>query len=65
MTQEPYLLTRKLAATNLSISTRAVDYLVSRGELKTIRIGGRNLIPTTEVKRLARRGMVGNITGQR
>ncbi len=44
---------RKTAAYMLSISIRGLDYLISRGEIKTRRIGGKVLIPASELKRFA------------
>ena len=38
----------------LGISTRSVDYLISAGRLKTVRIGKRNLISADELRRFAR-----------
>lgn len=47
------LLSVGAAADSLSISPRAVRRLVASGELVTVRIGRRTLIPVTEVRRLA------------
>lgn len=53
--QGPRLLyCRKEAAWSLSISIRALDYLVANKELSTRRIGGRVLIPHTELVRFAK-----------
>jgi hypothetical protein len=38
----------------LGVSARSVDYLISAGRLKTVRIGKRNLIPADELRRFAR-----------
>jgi excisionase family DNA binding protein len=38
----------------LGISARSIDYLISAGRLKTVRIGKRNLIPVDELRRFAR-----------
>ena len=51
---EPILLSRKHAASLLSISLRALDYLIERGEIRTRRIGKRVLIPRQEIERFAR-----------
>ena len=51
---EPVLLSRKQAAALLSISVRALDYLVQRGDIKTKRVGKRVLIHYDEIKRFAR-----------
>jgi excisionase family DNA binding protein len=42
------------AAILLGISPRGIDYLISAGRLKTVRIGKRNLIPAEELRRFAR-----------
>ena len=51
---EPILLSRKQAASLLSISLRGLDYLLSQGKLRTRRIGKRVLIPRQEIDRFAR-----------
>ena len=51
---EPLLLSRQVAAKMLSISVRALDYLVAGKQITTRRIGSRVLIPATEVRRMAR-----------
>jgi excisionase family DNA binding protein len=48
------LVGRKEAADLLSISARALDYLVSNRRLSTRRIGSRVLIPVSELQRFAR-----------
>lgn len=48
------LIGRQEAATLLSISQRALDYLVANKQLQTRRIGTRVLIPLTELQRFAR-----------
>jgi len=45
---------RKAAAYQLSISVRALDYLLAAGEFKTRRIGRKVLIPHPELIRFAR-----------
>jgi excisionase family DNA binding protein len=60
---ETLLYSSKLAAQALSISNRAVGYLVSRNELRTVRIGGRRLIPRSELERIAKRGTETPING--
>ena len=53
--QGPRLLyCRKEAAWLLSISVRALDYLVANKELSTRRIGGRVLIPYSELVRFSK-----------
>jgi excisionase family DNA binding protein len=51
---DPILLSRKQAASLLSISLRAIDYLIQRNEIKTRRVGKRVLIRYDELKRFAR-----------
>jgi excisionase family DNA binding protein len=48
------LVGRKEAADLLSISARALDYLVANHQLTTRRIGARVLIPISELQRFAR-----------
>ena len=48
------LVSRREAAQMLSISERAIDYLVSTKQLTTRRIGSRVLIPVTEVRKFVR-----------
>jgi excisionase family DNA binding protein len=48
------LVGRREAANLLSISQRALDYLVANKQLQTRRIGTRVLIPLTELQRFAR-----------
>ncbi len=48
------LVGRKEAADLLSISARALDYLVANRQLTTRRIGSRVLIPIAELQRFAR-----------
>ena len=45
---------RRSAAAALSISIRSLDYYIARGELRTIRIGRKVLIPAGELKQFAR-----------
>ncbi len=51
---EPLFVSRKDAAEALSISLRAVAYLIANGDLKTRKIGGRTLIPVDDLRRFAR-----------
>jgi hypothetical protein len=53
-TEGKLLASRKVAAHMLSISVRAVDYLVSTKKLATRRIGARVMIPVEEIRRFAR-----------
>ena len=48
------LASREEAAQMLSISQRALDYLVATRRLPTRRIGGRVLVPVSELRRYAR-----------
>jgi hypothetical protein len=48
------LYSRKESAYQLSLSIRAVDYLIAAGRLKTRRIGGRILVAHDELIRFAR-----------
>jgi excisionase family DNA binding protein len=48
------LVGRREAADLLSISARALDYLVANHQLNTRRIGARVLIPIAELQRFAR-----------
>lgn len=52
--QDKILVSREDAAEMLSISPRAIDYLVSTRQLDVRRIGARVLIPTSELKRFSR-----------
>jgi hypothetical protein len=45
---------RKCAAQQLSISVRALDYLIQQQRLATRRIGGRVLVHNNELQRFAR-----------
>lgn len=51
--EERLLVGRDDAAAMLSISPRAVDYLVANRRLATRRIGSRVLIPTAELRRFS------------
>lgn len=48
------LVGRKEAADMLSISARALDYLVANKQLTTRRIGSRVLIPVSDLQRFVR-----------
>jgi excisionase family DNA binding protein len=52
--EDKILVSREEAAQLLSISQRALDYLVASKRLPTRRIGGRVLIPVTELRKYAR-----------
>jgi excisionase family DNA binding protein len=49
------LYSRQEAAYALGISTRSVDYMIANKKLLVRRIGGRVLIPVSEVRRASRR----------
>lgn len=51
---EKLLVGRGEAAAMLSISERALDYLVAHKQLNTRRIGSRVLIPTADLRRFTR-----------
>lgn len=51
---EKLLVGRSEAASMLSISCRALDYLVATKQLSTRRIGARVLIPADELRRFAK-----------
>jgi excisionase family DNA binding protein len=51
---EKLLICRQEAAAVLSISQRALDYLVAKKQLQVRRIGSRVLIPRSELLRFAR-----------
>jgi hypothetical protein len=53
-TDEKLLVGRGEAAQMLSISERALDYLVAHKQLTTRRIGSRVLIPTADLRRFTR-----------
>jgi hypothetical protein len=52
--EEKLLLSRQDAAARLSISERALDYLIANRVLCTRRIGSRVLIPVRDLERFAR-----------
>jgi excisionase family DNA binding protein len=53
-TDAKLLVSRDEAAQMLSISQRALDYLVANRRLPTRRIGGRVLIPVADLRKYAR-----------
>lgn len=53
---------RKLAARQLSISVRALDYLIAARKLDTRRIGKKVLVPHAELVRFARANHFGSVT---
>jgi hypothetical protein len=55
------LSSRRDSAAQLSISVRAIDYLVASGQIKTRAIGRRRLIPRSELVRYSRKDHPGPI----
>jgi len=51
--EDKLLVSRQEAADRLSISPRAIDYLIANKTLTTKRIGARVLIPTRDLRRFA------------
>ena len=51
---EKFLFNRKEAALSLGISVRSLDYLISRRELETRRIGKKVLVPRESLRKFAR-----------
>jgi hypothetical protein len=56
------LYSRAESAYQLSLSVRAVDYMIAQGSIGTRKIGGRILIPHSELIRVARVGQIEPIT---
>ncbi len=52
--EEKFLLSRQEAAQTLSISLRALDYLIANGILPIRRIGTRVLVPLAALRQFAR-----------
>jgi excisionase family DNA binding protein len=63
--KDKLLVRREEAAEILSISVRSLDYLLANRQLLFRRIGGRTLIPITELQRYARMDHPGRIANQR
>jgi excisionase family DNA binding protein len=61
--EEKLLVGRVEAAEMLSISARALDYLVANKQLTSRRIGTRVLIPTSELRRFSRSDHPERLTG--
>jgi excisionase family DNA binding protein len=53
------------AASELGISRRHIDRLVTRGEVSTIRLGKRRLVPASEIERIVRGDVDGSDTPHR
>jgi excisionase family DNA binding protein len=60
---EKFLLSRQEAAQVLSISLRALDYLIANGILPIRRIGARVLVPLDALRQFARRDHPQRIAG--
>ena len=50
------------SAYQLSLSPRAIDYMIAKGTIGVRKIGGRILIPHSELIRVARAGQIEPIT---
>ena len=61
MAEPRVLLSKKEAASMLSISVRALDYLIQRREIKIRRIGRRVLVPQKELEQFTRHDHVGPV----
>lgn len=48
------LYSRQDAARALSLSVRSIDYLIYTGRLPTRRVGGKILVPVSDIRRFAR-----------
>lgn len=48
------LYSRKDTARALSLSVRSIDYLIYTGRLPTRRVGGKILVPVSDIRRFAR-----------
>jgi len=56
-TTERLLYDRTSAAAAVGLSSRAIDYLISSGELDAVRIGRRVLVTADSLKKLASTGI--------
>ena len=61
--EEKLLVGRVEAANMLSISCRALDYLVANKQINVRRIGARVLIPTSELRRFAESDLPRRLAG--
>lgn len=61
--EEKLLVGRLEAAEMLSISSRALDYLIANNELAVRRIGARVLIPVADLRRFSRTGHPERLAG--
>jgi hypothetical protein len=53
--KEPLVRSRKSAAIELGICVRSIDNLIKAGELKSVLIGRRRMIPTSALESFIRR----------
>lgn len=58
---EKLLYSRQEAAAALGISRRSIDYYIAGGEIRTVRIGSRVLIPASELRKFASKNHYGPI----
>jgi excisionase family DNA binding protein len=58
------LYSRRDAARVLSLSVRSIDKLISKGQLSTVQVGTRRLLPRSELERIASQGVAGPLAGQ-
>ncbi len=61
--EDRILVGREEAASMLSISCRALDYLVARNQLASRRVGSRVLIPVSDLRRFSRGDHPGRLAG--
>ena len=58
------LFDRRSAAAALSVSIRTLDYFIARGELRTVRVGRKVLVPARELKQFARTNHYDPVAGR-
>jgi excisionase family DNA binding protein len=56
MTKTRLAYSKKEAATATSISVRSIDYLISKGKLRAVKIGRRVVIPARDLEKLIYNG---------
>jgi excisionase family DNA binding protein len=59
-TQEPFLLSKRLAAEALSVSLRTVDNLIASKQIAVMRVGKRVLVPRKALEKFADRSPIKN-----
>lgn len=57
----PLVLTVKAAAAQLSVSERTMRTLLASGEVASVLVGGRRMVPSAELERVAARAVVANV----